>query len=92
MTLGDGGGQPINSLALHPNGKRVLVHVRDSFIKIVDIENFVVLQTLKGLKNDRYGVVHTLLCRKTTHCYKYSDTKTSTADFKSEVASAPVEI
>ncbi|ODN04699.1 Jouberin [Orchesella cincta] len=50
------GDVPINSLDLHPSGNRILVHLRDNFIKILDIVTFIPLQTFPGLKNEKFQI------------------------------------
>ncbi|CAL8096380.1 unnamed protein product [Orchesella dallaii] len=47
---------PINSIDLHPSGNRILVHLRDNFIKILDSVTFIPLQTFPGLKNERFQI------------------------------------
>lgn len=49
-------GVPVNSIDLHPSGNRILVHLRDNFIKILDAGTFIPLQTFAGLANERFQI------------------------------------
>jgi hypothetical protein len=51
--VSESGKSAINNLVLHPNGVRLLVHVRDSCLKILDIETFLILHSFNGLSNDK---------------------------------------
>ncbi|CAG7703397.1 unnamed protein product, partial [Allacma fusca] len=56
LTFRESGKNPINSLDLHPSGNRLLVHVRNSSIKVVDLSSFMVLNTLSGLVNEKLQI------------------------------------
>lgn len=44
----------MNCIDLHPSGNRLLVQLRDSLIKILDVATFIPLQSFPGIKNERY--------------------------------------
>ncbi|KAG8274400.1 Jouberin [Homalodisca vitripennis] len=46
-------GTIVNSVVAHPGGHRLLVHLRDSTVRSVDIATGAVIQTFKGCTNDR---------------------------------------
>ena len=46
-------GVPINSIALHPLGSRLLVHSRNNGLKLLDLMSGVVVKRFEGLKNQR---------------------------------------
>lgn len=53
MNFREAGKNPINSIQVHPSGNRLLVHVRNSAIRIVDLGSLLTLYTLTGLVNDK---------------------------------------
>ncbi|XP_030836155.1 jouberin isoform X2 [Strongylocentrotus purpuratus] len=46
-------GVPINSLQVHPSGRRVIVHCRDNHIRMLDLRLFCVMQNYIGVLNFR---------------------------------------
>ncbi|XP_014250889.1 jouberin isoform X2 [Cimex lectularius] len=46
-------GKIINSLTIHPAGKRLLIHTRDSLLRMIDIESGSVLQWFQGGMNTK---------------------------------------
>ncbi|RZF43197.1 hypothetical protein LSTR_LSTR013877 [Laodelphax striatellus] len=45
-------GAIINNLVLHPGGNRLLVHTRDSMLRMLDIPSFAVIQWFQGCMNE----------------------------------------
>ncbi|XP_039284436.1 jouberin-like [Nilaparvata lugens] len=45
-------GVVINNLVLHPGGNRLLIHSRDSMLRMVDIPSFAVIQWFHGCMNE----------------------------------------
>nr|XP_054754386.1 jouberin-like [Lytechinus pictus] len=46
-------GVPINSLQVHPSGRRLLVHCRDNHIRMLDLRLFCMMQNYVGVLNFR---------------------------------------
>jgi len=46
----------VNRLQVHPGGQRVLVHARDSQLRMLDIATASVIQWFNGALNHRYGI------------------------------------
>jgi hypothetical protein len=47
----------VNRLQVHPGGQRLLVHARDSRLRMLDIATASVIQWFNGALNHRYGIV-----------------------------------
>ena len=46
----------VNRLQVHPGGQRLLVHARDSQLRMLDIATASVIQWFNGALNDRYEI------------------------------------
>lgn len=46
----------VNRLQIHPGGQRLLVHARDSQLRMVDITTASVIQWFSGALNHRYRI------------------------------------
>ena len=46
----------VNRLQVHPGGQRVLVHARDSQLRMLDIATASVIQWFNGVLNHSYGI------------------------------------
>lgn len=44
---------PINSLKMHPNGRKVLVHARDAFLRMLDLRSSAVMKRYLGAINQK---------------------------------------
>lgn len=46
----------VNRLQIHPGGQRLLIHARDSQLRMLDIATASVIQWFNGALNHRYGI------------------------------------
>ncbi|XP_065062280.1 jouberin-like [Rhopilema esculentum] len=53
---------PINSLTLHPNGRKLLVHARDAFIRMLDLRSSAVMKRYLGALNQKEHIRSTTSC------------------------------
>ncbi|CAH3016658.1 unnamed protein product [Porites evermanni] len=53
-------GNVINSLTLHPNGRKLLVHVRNSVLCMLDLRSYTVMQRYLGASNFKEHIRSTL--------------------------------
>lgn len=53
-------GNVINSLSLHPNGRKLLVHVRNSVLCMLDLRSYTVMQRYLGASNFKEHIRSTL--------------------------------
>ncbi|KAJ7388554.1 Jouberin [Desmophyllum pertusum] len=61
-------GNVINSLSLHPNGRKLLVHVRNSVLCMLDLRSYTVMQRYLGASNFKEHIRSTLQ-RMRVLCY-----------------------
>lgn len=53
-------GNVINSLSLHPNGRKLLVHVRNSVLCMLDLRSYTIMQRYLGASNFKEHIRSTL--------------------------------
>lgn len=53
-------GYPVNHLVLHPSGRRLLVHVRDNIVRMLDLRTNAFMQRYHGSTNQRTRVRGTI--------------------------------
>ena len=53
-------GNVINALTLHPNGRKLLVHVRNSVLCMLDLRSYTIMQRYLGASNFKEHIRSTL--------------------------------